>query len=125
MSGDVLWTGFLEGADKLAALAAAQVFVLPSYSENFGIALVEALAAGLPCITTEGVAVSADVRECDAGLVVPSELSALTSALDRLLGDSDLRAKLGGNARRLAAQRFSLEAMGAALKRLYENVLAG
>jgi glycosyltransferase involved in cell wall biosynthesis len=123
IAGDVVWAGFLDGADKLAALAAARVFVLPSHSENFGIALVEALAAGLPCITTEGVAVSADVRECNAGLVVPAESSALAVALDRLLSDGDLRARLGGNARRLAIERFSLEAMGAALKRLYENVL--
>jgi len=102
-----------------------QLRPLPPYAENFGIALVEAFAAGLPCITTEGVAVSADVRECEAGLVVQAESSALESALDRLLGDADLRIKLGNNARRLAAQRFSLDAMGAALKRLYENVLAG
>jgi glycosyltransferase involved in cell wall biosynthesis len=53
------------------------LFFVPSYSENFGIALVEALAAGLPCITTEGVAVSADVREREAGLVVAAESSAL------------------------------------------------
>jgi glycosyltransferase involved in cell wall biosynthesis len=44
--------------------------------------------------------------------------------LHRLLGDADLRAKLGNSARRLAVERFSLDAMGAALKRLYENVLA-
>jgi len=124
IAGDVVWTGFLEGSDKLDALAAARAFVLPSYSENFGIALVEALAAGLPCITTEGVAVSEDVRERNAGLVVRAESAALVSALDRLLSDATLRANVGANGRRLAAERFSVEAMGTALKQLYEQILA-
>ena len=50
--------------------------------------------------------------------------AALVDALERLLGDADLRARLGANARRLAAERFSLEAMGAALMGLYQRVLA-
>jgi glycosyltransferase involved in cell wall biosynthesis len=58
ISDRVLWTGFLEGDQRLAALAACQVFVLPSSSENFGVALLEAMAVGLPCISTEGVALA-------------------------------------------------------------------
>jgi len=124
IADDILWPGFLSGADKLSAFAAASAFVLPSYSENFGIALVEALAAGLPCVTTEGVAVSEDLRERDAGVVVPCDVAVLAAALDRVLGDGALRARLGGNARRLAAERFSLAAMGAALKELYQRILS-
>lgn len=123
IANDILWSGFLGGADKLAAFAAASVFTLPSYSENFGIALVEALAAGLACVSTTGVAVSEDVRERDAGVVVPCEVGPLADALDRLLSDAVLRSRVGANARRLAAKRFSLEAMGAALKDLYERIL--
>jgi glycosyltransferase involved in cell wall biosynthesis len=119
---DVLWTGFLGGVDKLAAFAAASVFVLPSYSENFGIAVVEALAAGLPCITTDGVAVSEDIREHNAGLVV-AEPATLAPALIQLLSDDLLAAKLGANAKKLAAEKFSLDAMGLALRNLYEEIL--
>ena len=123
LAGDVAWPGFLAGADKLSALAAARVYVLPSYSENFGIALVEALAAGVPCLSTEGVAVSEDIRERDAGLVVAPQVAPLAAALDRLLGDAALRARLGANGRRLAQERFSLGVMGAALKKLYESII--
>ncbi|HSI61479.1 MAG TPA: glycosyltransferase [Candidatus Saccharimonadia bacterium] len=121
---DVLWTGFLDGDDKYAALAAADVFVLPSHSENFGIALVEALAAGKACIATDGVAVADDMRQGDAGLVIPcNDVPALTAAMNQLLTDDALRSRLGGNATRLAAERFSLEASGAALAKLYAQIV--
>jgi len=120
---DVLWAGFLGGADKLAVFAAATVFTLPSYSENFGIALVEALAAGLACVTTDGVAVSVDVRARDAGIVVPCEIAALADALESMLGNASLRTKFSANARRLALERFSLNAMGQGLVELYTSIL--
>lgn len=125
VAADVVWAGFLGGADKLAAFSAAKVFTLPSYSENFGIALVEALAAGLPTVTTDAVAVSEDIARHDAGLVVPCEVMALADALARLLGDGELRLKHSVNARQLAARRFSLDAMGVALKKCYEQTLTG
>jgi glycosyltransferase involved in cell wall biosynthesis len=124
LSGDILWTGFLKGEEKLSALAAARIFVLPSHSENFGIALVEALAAGLPCITTDGVAVSEDIRERDAGLVVKATTKPLSEAVNQLLGDAALRARFSRNAKDLAKERFSLESMGVALTALYKQILS-
>ena len=120
----LLWTGFLEGAEKLSALAAASIFVLPSYSENFGIALVEAMAAGLPCVTSDQVGIAADVKECDAGLVVSCDPAPLAEALQQLLDNSEMRAHLAINAQRLVSERFSLEAMTASLIELYDQVLA-
>jgi len=123
LAGDVVWAGFLTGADKLAAFSAAKIFTLPSYSENFGIALVEALAAGLPSVTTDAVAVSEDITRHNAGLVVPCNVAALAEALERALGNTELRLTHAANARRLAKGRFSLEAMGMALKELYQRTL--
>lgn len=115
----VLWTGALDGELKRAALAAATVFVLPSYSENFGLALVEALAAGLPCVTSTEVGIAPDISTAQAGLVVPCKVAALTLALERLLADAGLARSLATAARHLARERFSLEAMGRRLKELY------
>ena len=121
----VIWPGFLEGDQKLAAFAAATVFVLPSYSENFGIAAVEALAAGLPCVLSTGVAISADVAAAGAGIVVPPEPMKLKEALVRLLSDDSLNRQCRRNAVRLAEERFSLQAMGQRLLAAYNEVLNG
>ncbi|HEX5397665.1 MAG TPA: glycosyltransferase [Verrucomicrobiae bacterium] len=120
---DILWAGFLAGEEKLSVLSAASIFVLPSRSENFGIALVEALAAGIPCISTDGVAISEDIRKHDAGLVVNTEVPALGEAIKRLLSDDALRERLGANAKELANEQFSLQAMGENLKELYKKIL--
>lgn len=121
----IVWTGFLEGDLKLSAMAAASLFVLPSYSENFGIALVEAMAAGLPCVMSDQVGIAVDATEYDAGLVVPCEIASLASAIERLIDDPELRSRLGGNARRLVEERFSLKATTDLLVNLYEKVLSG
>jgi glycosyltransferase involved in cell wall biosynthesis len=125
IADEILWTGFLGGDDKLSAMAAASLFVLPSYSENFGIALVEAMAAGLACVMSDQVGIAVDAKEYDAGLVVPCEVGPLASAMQRLLDDPELRGRLGANARRLVDDRFSVEAMSDSLVKLYDRVLSG
>lgn len=117
----IVWLGFLGGEDKLAAMAAASVFALPSYSENFGIALVEALAAGLPCVLSDQIGIAPDVEAGEAGLVIPCDVEALATALQNVLNDAALRARIGASARRLAQQRYSLPAMTGSLIELYEG----
>jgi glycosyltransferase involved in cell wall biosynthesis len=122
VADEVIWTGFLSGSQKLSALAAAAVYVLPSYSENFGIALVEALAAGLPCVTTHAVGISEDISQWEAGLVVAPQVVPLAGAITLLLRDAGLRARIADGARRLATERFSSAAMGDALLGLYRRI---
>lgn len=123
ISEKILWTGFLEGARKSEALAAARAFVLPSYSENFGIAAVEALAAAVPVIISTGVGISGTVSDAEAGVVVPPESAAVSVALECLLSNPDLARRLAENGRKLAADRYSLESMGKSLVELYRTVL--
>ncbi len=121
-ASQILWTGFLAGPEKKAALAAATIFVLPSYSENFGIAAAEALAAGIPSVLTDQVALAADAAETDSALVIRCDVRALTQAIEQLLTDQGVRDRLGANAMRMATERFSLAAAGQSLKQLYESI---
>src|SRR5205085_7981364 len=81
----ILWTGFVDGAEKQALLAAASVFVLPSFSENFGIAAAEALAAGIPSILSEHVAVATEAANAGVAVLVPCETRSIADAIRRLL----------------------------------------
>ena len=111
------------GADKYAAFADADVFVLPSRSENFGNAAAEAVACGVPVVVTERCGIAPLVRH-RAGLVVPCEVEALRSALASLVADQDLRDRLragGAEARR----ELSWDEPIAQLERLYLEVIGG
>jgi glycosyltransferase involved in cell wall biosynthesis len=119
---DVIWPGFLDGELKQAALADADVFVLPSYSENFGIAVAEAMAAGVPVIVSDQVGIHHDIAETAAGMVVRCEVAPLAGALIRLLNDPDLRRSMGRNGRRLAQKRYSLEAVTRQVLCLYNGI---
>jgi glycosyltransferase involved in cell wall biosynthesis len=117
------WAGHLEGNAKWGALRAADVFVLPSYSENFGIAAVEAMMAGRPCIVGGGVALAEEMDTAGAGIATEPEPSAIAGALDRLLSDDRLCTEMGARAAALASQRFSADAMGAGLAELYARII--
>lgn len=120
----VAWLGHVDGERKAAAFAAAQVFVLPSFSENFGIAAAEALMAGLPCVLGNGVAIAAEVAEAGAGLATSPEPEAIAQALRSVLADEDRRIEMGRRAAALARERYSLDAMGERLVRLYEGIVS-
>ena len=100
----ISWHGELE-ADRLAALyAQADVFVLASHHEGYGMALAEALAHGLPIVSCAAGAIT-DTVPADAGLLVPpGDAVALRAALGRLLQDTATRTALAAGARRAASR---------------------
>lgn len=117
----IIWTGHIEGRLKMAAFAAAAVYVLPSHTENFGIALLEAMASARACISTPGVALAAESAKSNAVLVCDGSPAALASAIQRCLGDEKLRADLGARAAELVRERFSAPAVAQRLIALYHE----
>ncbi len=102
----VLFTGMLHGRDKLAALVDADLFVLPSYQENFGVAVVEALAAGTPVIVSDQVNLHDAITEGRVGAVVPTEVGSLAREIDRWLGDAALREDAAARCEAVVRARF-------------------
>lgn len=119
----VVWTGHLDGDLKASAMAGAELFVLPSFSENFGIAAAEALMAGLPCVLAEGVAIAKDVVNSGAGVAVAPDPASIAAGLTQVISDPQLRDEMSVRAHHLARDMYSAEAMGANLIALYENIL--
>ncbi|MFI5302158.1 MAG: glycosyltransferase [Polyangiales bacterium] len=114
--------GFVEGPEKEALYAAADLFVLPSYQENFGIAVAEAMGRGLPVAVTDGVALASEVREVDAGFVVNvDDVAGLARGFARLAHD-DTRLAAGERARALVLERFSTDACARDLQSLYRRI---
>ena len=118
----VIFAGTLTGSDKHAALRQSQLFVLPSYSEGFSTAVVEAMAAGLPVVISEQCNFP-EAAQHSAGLVIPTDSAALTNAVSALLADPALRCQMAGNARALIAARYSWPAIAAAMRGHYGDIL--
>lgn len=124
VESQVIWAGRLEGELKASAFAAARAFVLPSFSENFGIAAAEALGAGLPCILGQGVALAADAVAAGAAIAVAPTPAAIADAIRRVMSDDALRATMGAAAAEHARKNLSAAAMGQGLAALYSGILA-
>jgi glycosyltransferase involved in cell wall biosynthesis len=121
----VLFTGMLLSADKLAAYVDADLFVLPSYQENFGIAVVEAMAAGLPVIVSDQVNIHGEIATARAGGVVPTNADALATEISRWLDDSELRRHAGARARDFARSHYDWQAIASRWSGHYGRLIAG
>lgn len=110
LSERVHWLGFKEGDDKWRVLQGADLFVLPSHSENFGIAVLEAIACGLPVVISDQVALQDEVKKHRLGRVVPLEAKTLTEAISGLLSSASERAEISSRAVATASEHFSWQA---------------
>jgi glycosyltransferase involved in cell wall biosynthesis len=116
--------GLVQGEEKRQLLAEADLFALTSYHENFGLAVAEALAAGLPAVVSEHVAIQQEIAQARAGLAVRLDVGEVAEAIGRLLSDDELRRSMGRRAGALARERFSWPAVSAATIRMYDEVIA-
>ena len=119
----VQWEGHVDPARRRDLLRSADIFVLPSLSENFGMAVVEALAAGLPAVVGKGVAIAGAVERAGAGLAVDRTATEIHDGLLRLVCDPQLRRAMGKRARALAERDYSSDLMTARVLDLYRDVM--
>ncbi len=121
----VLFTGMLQGELKWSALAAATAFVLPSYSEGFSVAVLEAMGMGLPVIVTTGCHLP-EVQQYGAGWQIRPDAFELLAALQDVIGNSrEANAEIGLRGRRLVQERFSWAAVSTQMAELYRWVAGG
>jgi teichuronic acid biosynthesis glycosyltransferase TuaC len=122
----VEFTGPLPHEEALRRGRDASVFVMPSTDEAFGVAYVEAMAAGLPAIGARGEPGPEDIASLGHGmrLVPPGDPEALATEIEHLL-DRDWGARIGAAAQATVAAHFTWDACGAATVAAYEEALGG
>jgi glycosyltransferase involved in cell wall biosynthesis len=120
--GRLLETGNLPPDACQRTYREADVFALPTWREGLPNVLLEAMAAGLPCVTTPVGAIPEVIQGGCALTVTPGDVDALTATLARVLHDPDLRADLGRRARERVVQTYGIDAVMADYARLYRQV---
>ncbi len=118
----ILFSGWLDGSDKRAALRGAAVLALLSAQENFGVVVAEALACGVPVLISTQVNLADEITAANAGWVVPLERQTVLKTLANVLLDEQERHTRGGAGRQLARAHFRWPGVAAELGRLYANL---
>ena len=122
--GQVRLLGWVKGPEKHACLRAASMFLLPSYSEGLPVAVLEAMAYGVPVITTPVGGIPDVVIDEETGVLVqPGDVPALVQACTQLLGDPLRRRRLATAAQRHAVEHFEVRGILTQLYETYDGLL--
>ena len=117
--------GFVQGARKRQLLESADVFVLPSYYENFGIAVAEAMAVGTAVVVADGVHIWPVVERADAGWVCERSVASVAAALRSAIAEPAERERRGRNGRAYAEQHYRWSAIARQTLHAYEDAIYG
>ncbi len=120
----VYFTGALQKDEVVAALNDAEVFALPSLHENFGVAVIEAMATGTPVIVAERVALAHVVKQSEAGIVIDATHEELGSSLRYLLGHPTVGVEMGKRGRQVALDKFTWERIVPSLTDHYLQIIS-
>ena len=117
----VRFVGPVHGAEKWELLAGAEMLVLPSYSENFGMVVLEAMMSRCPVVITPEVGLASAVCSAGAGVVVKGEPRELSRAINALLQAPDKCRRMAEAGRRLAIEKYSWDTIAADMERVYRE----
>jgi glycosyltransferase involved in cell wall biosynthesis len=119
----VHFTGMLRGREKLAALAGAEMLALPSFHENFGMAVVEALACGRPVLVSDQVQLWREITEAGVGGVCGTTVESVAAALGEWLGDPGRLRSAAERARAFALGRYDWNVIAAHWVEHYRRIV--
>jgi len=121
-SKSVTFTGMLTGQIKYAALAAASIYVAPSYSEGFSMSVLEGMAAGLPCVITTGCNFP-EAGDAQAAYIVNIDAQAIAHAMIRCLKYPQEARQTGERARQLIFQNYTWEKVAQKMIEVYHAII--
>ncbi len=122
LNGDALFLGWLDGDRKYATLRGASFLAMPSYQENFGISLIEAMAYGVPVLVSPHVNLAPEIEKAGAGWIASLGKEKFVSTLAEVL-ESEQERKERGNKARALVQNFAAPTVARKLLDLYQSVI--
>jgi glycosyltransferase involved in cell wall biosynthesis len=122
IEGHLVWHGHVSGSEKLDLLGKSDWFVLTSASENFGISVVEAMAASIPVIITESVGIAEKVRNYSAGYICQDRPEEIAEILRKAIQGHNT-VQMSTAARKLVEEEFSWPCIGKSLTNLYSKLI--
>lgn len=120
----VTYFGPAYGKEKLIFFRDSDIFVLPSYSENFGLVLIEAMFMKLPVVITEAVGIASDIEAAGAGVIVEKTVDAVKDGILRLVKDPEMAREMGEKGRALVQSRFSWHDIADTLITVYQEIIS-
>jgi glycosyltransferase involved in cell wall biosynthesis len=115
--------GFVRGEKKLGLLQDADIFILPSYYENFGIAVAEAMTVGVPVVISNGVHIWNAVETAEAGWVSECNIEDFTTKLSLALDDRNERKRRGFNGQEYALEHYTWGTIAQQILTIYQDLL--
>jgi glycosyltransferase involved in cell wall biosynthesis len=122
VDGSVEFVGMVRGEEKLSLYQAADVFVLPTSQENFGLVLLESLACRTPVVTTGGVDIWKELQEA-GGVIVGQNVLEIATAIEGVIADPARRASLGEKGRAWVMEHLDPQRVARQYEAMYEDVL--
>ncbi len=122
ISEHATFTGALMGKERAEALKKSDIFVLPSYSEALSTSILEAMYCGLPVIVSDQSHFP-EIMQYNAGNVVPCDSNLFAQAMEQLIDDDGLRAKMGENGRRLVIEKFTWDKIAEEMIINYQQII--
>jgi len=119
----VLFVDYMGPEEVKQAYVDADVFVLPSYTENFGMTVVEAMACACPVVISDQVNIWREIQEEEAGLVVGLEPREIANAICRVLADKDAAKVMGSRGRMAAEERYAWPRIVEQLTEIYQGLI--
>lgn len=122
IKNQVKFTGHISGKRKLALLQNSVAFILPSYTENFGISVVEAMASGVPILISKNVGLSDDIEKNEAGITFNLDINSIRKSIEKIKNNGKIL-KMKKNGLKLVQEKYNWKKIAREQVKIYERII--
>lgn len=125
INNKIIWKGSVSSEEIWDYYFSSNLFVLPSYNENFSMVAAEAMSSGLPVLISNNVGLRKDVQLSNSGFVVSQDVGQIANVFKKCIKSPDLLKQLSQNARKFVKERYDMNKVAELMAKAYEDVLMG